>query len=449
MKNPKNYLYKIAILFIVIGSMTFLYCYGYYKIFDENSIPRNADSVIIIDVKNIQNHFVVSYLKKPSEWQWNKPKNQFEKLFDLNGFGIKKPDYFSFFHIEKQPITQWFVQLQIEDEATFEKTISEKEFHKTVLPNGMDSYYSKKLRLCIIKHANQILVANIPEKQKQIAIKTAEELFVKKHFLDTKRIEKTIDTDNAATFWIKKNNVLEKDGILNLKLEDDGIAIDGALRLKPKFKKEWRYSQNPNALLAFGFDFELIQKSNILKQHSAQINKLIGFELDSILVHQPSKTELVVNKIIEKKDSAITYDYDDDFNPIKKIMVNTSREPSFCFSIQTANSKKIFDYLKSQHAIDKNDVFVNFPLAKTKTTVQKDNFILEANPLKDQRFQISTPKIGYFFIHLDKLRANDWRFIVAKNKQLTLLKSFKFLTMELIRKNDSAYFKAHLKTKKT
>ena len=119
------------------------------------------------------------------------------------------------------------------------------------------------MRLFIIKHSNQILVSNISEKQKQIAVKVAEDLFLKKLFLDAKKIEKTIDTQNAVTFWIKKNSLLEEDGILNLKLEDHEITVDGQLQFKSKYKKESQFLQNPNALLSLGFDFEMIRNQNI------------------------------------------------------------------------------------------------------------------------------------------------------------------------------------------
>ena len=71
MKSLNSYFSKIAILLIAIGSMAFLYWYGYHKTFDEKYIPKNADAIAMVDVKNIRNYFVFSCLKNPSEWQWN------------------------------------------------------------------------------------------------------------------------------------------------------------------------------------------------------------------------------------------------------------------------------------------------------------------------------------------------------------------------------------------
>ncbi|HKO77498.1 MAG TPA: hypothetical protein VJU52_09785 [Flavobacterium sp.] len=447
MKSPKSYPYGIAILLIAIGSMAFLYRYGYHKAFDEKYIPKNTDLIAMVDVKNIRNYFIFSCLKNPSDCQWNSTDTEYRKRFELSNYGIKTPDYLAFFHIENQPISLWFVTLKIDDETIFEKAISKVHFRKDKLQNGMNAYYSNSLNLCIIKHSNQILVSNIPEKQKQIAVKVAEDLFLKKLFLDSKKAERTINTYNAVTFWIKKNNLLEEDGILNLKLEDHEITVDGQLQLKSKYKKESQFLQNSNALLSLGFDFEMIRDQDILKHNSDKINKMIGFDLDSILAHNPTKTELLLNEIVEKKDSAISYDYDDDFNPIKKVVVHTSREPSFYFSMQTANSKKVYNYLKAQNAIDNHQVFVNFPLATTKTSIRENVLTLEANPLKKLNLQPSDPKIGYLQMQFNKLHPEDWRFIISKNKNFSFLKSFESLEMNLSNENNAAHFRASLKTK--
>lgn len=446
MKSLNSYFSKIAILLIAIGSMAILYWFGYHKKFDRECIPQNADGIAMVDMKNIRNYFVFSCLKNPSECQWSNKDSAFKERFNLSNYGIKMSDYLAFFHIENQPISQWFVSAEIENETAFEKTMNKAHFRKAKLQNGMVAYYSNSMNLCAVKRSSQILISNISEQQKHIAVNIAEDLFLKKLFLNAKQIEKTIGTQNAVTFWIKKNSLLEEDGILNLKLENNKITVDGQLKLK--YKKESQFLQNPNALFSLGFDFKMIQNQNLIKCHSAKINKIIGFNLDSILANNPTKTEILLNGIVEKKDSAISYDYDDDFNPIKKVVVHTNREPSFYFSMQTENSKKVFNYLKTQNAIDNRNVFVNFPLATTKTSIQNNALTLEANPLKNRISKPSSSKIGYLQIHFNKLLPKDWLYIIAKNKNFKFLKPFESFEMELSKKNNVGHFRVDLKTTK-
>lgn len=445
MKGIKSYLVKIILLLIALGCITTLYWFGCHKNYDEKSIPKNADAIVMVDVKNIRNYLIFSYLKKPSQWRLG--TNELTDKFDFSNFGVETPDYLAFFHLENQSVNQWFTDLKIKNETNFEKAIIKERFRKTVLKNGMNAYYSELLGVFIIKHSTQILCSVIPKEQKEIAVKAAEDLFLKHSFLDIQKTEKTIGTSNAITIWIKKNYLLQEDAILNLNLKDQEIIAEGQLKWQHKFMKPTLFSQNNNALLSLGFNFGMIRNQDILEKHSVQINKVIGFDLDSILVHNPAKTELLFNGIVEKKNSAISYDYDDDFNPIKKIVVHTSREPSFSFSIQTENSKKVYRYLKAQKAIDNHQVFVNFPLAQTKSSVRNNTLSLEANLPKQRTSTSLSSKMAYLHFNFNKLQAKDWHYIIARNKNIQLLKPFKTLTIDLTQENGVGYFRASLQTK--
>jgi hypothetical protein len=449
MKFHKSIFSKIVILLIVLGSMTIFYWYGYPKEFDAKCIPRNTNGIIMVDLKNIRNYFIFSCLKNPSLCPFfSKEKKKENTLFNFSDFGIVTPNYLAFFQLENQPISQWHIALNIENGTLFETAIIKANFSKEKLKNGMYFYYSKTVGLSIIKHTNQILVSKMTEKQKGIAINTANTLFVKKLFLDNKKITNTIDTPNAITIWIKKNSFLEEDGIVNITLEGQKIIAEGQLKLDSKYKKQTRFSQNTDALMSLGFDFGMIQNQKIITGNSDKINKIMGFNIDSILAYKPSKTELFIYQMIEKKDSAISYDYDDDFNLVKKITVHTNREPSFYFSIQSKNSQKVYNYLKTQKTIDNHSVFLNFPLATTKAYVKNNTLAFEANPSKQSILKASEPKIGYLLLNFKKLESKDWKSIIGKNKNFELLKSFENFEINLKQENNIGHFQAELTTKK-
>lgn len=447
MKRIQNYSLKIAILLIVIGSMAFLYWYGFHKQFDEKSIPKNADGIVIVDIKNTRNHFIFSCLKNPSQWGFCRKNSKTKKRFDFSNYGLQTPDYLSFFHIENQPLTQWCLVAKIENETKFAKALTDSHFVKTKLENSFIGYYSKTNQAYIILYANTILYCTNASKDQKNYIQIAEDLFIKNSYFDSKKIENPIESSNAVTIWIKKNNLLNENAIINVLLKENEISAEGQINLKSKFRKTASFIQNSNALLSLGFNFDLIRDQDLIKLNQAKISKMIGFELDTILIHHPTQTELIFNNIIEKKDSAITYDYDDDFNPIKKIVVHSTREPSFYFSMQTDNSAKTYDYLKKQNAIDDHQIFVNFPLAKTKTFVKNNSLIFEANLPKNQSSKSTKSKIGYIQINFAKIQPKDWRFIIVKNKNFEFLKAFGTFEINLTQQNNSVFFQANLKAK--
>jgi len=447
MKPLKRSFSSIAILLITLGSMAILFWLGFYKNFDAEIIPQNTDGIVIIDVKNIRNHGIVTYLKSPSHWPFFSNEKKKKSFIDFSEYKIETPYYLAIFHLKNQPISQWHSVAKLENETEFEKAILKEHFKKEKLKNGMSSYFSKSLGIYIIKHSNQILISKIDDTQKAIAVKTAEELFLKKHFLDANTLQNIIDTPSAITFWIKKNAFLEKDALVTVNFKGQDIIAEGLLQLNPKYKKTTLFTQNPSAVLSLGFDFEMIRSQTIFKNHLVQINKLVGFDIDSIMVHHPSKTELIFNEMVEKTHSAISYDYDDDFNPIKKVVVHTSREPSFCFSVQTENSQKIYTYLKTKNAIDNHQFFVNFPLAPTQTSVKNNTLVFEANLPKTRKLKPLLSKIGYLRMNFNNLQPQDWRFIIGRNKNLELLKSFKTFKMDLNLEKNTGHFKAHMTAK--
>ena len=445
-KKKKNRSLKTAILLVTAGSMAFLYWYGFYKQFDNKIIPENADGIILIDVKNTRNHFAFSYLQNPSLWDVTLTDSKKSKSFDFSDLGIKTPDYLAFFHIQNLPLHQWCFIVTIDNETLFDKALIDKKFIRIKSHNSLTGYYSKTANTYLVRYKNQILYCSNALQYQKIYTQTAEDLFINHQYFDAEKIEKIIDNTNTVSIWIQKNQLLEEDAIVTISFEDDEITADGELNFKPKYRKTNQFIQNSDALLSLGFNFDILRDQSILKNHSAQINKMTGFDLDSLFIHHPTQTELVFYNIIEKKDSAITYDYDDDFNPVKKVIVHTNREPSFYFSIKTDDSKKVYDYLKTQKIIDEHEVFVNFPLATTKTSVKNNSLILEANTSKTNISKPVIPKIGYLEMNFKKFQTKDWNFLIAKNKKSALLKSFETFTINLTPKNDGVNFHASLKT---
>ena len=447
MKGIKNRSIKIAIFLVATGSMAFLYWYGFYKEFDNKIIPKNADGIIMIDVKNTRNHFIYSYLKNPSLWNLDTDSKK-SKRFDFSNFGIATPDYLALFHIQNLPLKQWCFVATIDNETQFNKVLIDRKFIKTKNDNSLIGYYSKAEMVYLIRYKNQILYCSNALEYQKIYTQIAADLFINHHYFDAEKIEKVIKSSNAVSIWIQKNQLLEEDAVLNISLKEDEIVANGKLNFKPKYRKTSEFVQNSKALLSLGFNYDMLRDLDILKNRSVQINKMIGFDLDSVIIHHPTQTELVFHNIIEKKDSAITYDYDDDFNPIKKVIVHTTREPSFYFSIKTDNSKKVYDYLKKEKVIDEHEVFVNFPLATTKTLITNNSLILQANYSKSFSPKSSLSKTGYLQMNFNQLQTNDWRFLIAKNKNFKLLKSFETFQMNLTPKNNLVHFHASLKTKK-
>lgn len=446
MKRKKPYILTIAILLIIIGCVAIVYWKGYNKQANKKNIPSNATAIVLIDIREIQNYFILSYLKNPSLWQFSINNSEKNQAYKFEDYGIEIPDYVSIFQLKDQTIDQWNFVAKIEDQTKFDTALQNFHFIKTESRGVLICYYSKDLEITIIRHENQILFSNNASKHHKISLDIAEDLFIKERYFDFKKIEQLINLKSGVAIWIQKNSLLEEESIITISLKANEITAEGKLNWKAKYRKNFAFVQNPNALFSIGFNFEMIQENNILNRNTEKINKIIGFKLDSIIALHPNKTELVLHSIIEKKDSAITYDYDDDFNPIKKVVVHSNREPSFRLSIQTDNAKKVYNYLQTQHAIDKSGIFINFPLATTQTTIENETVTLVANPFVNHS-TTATSQTGYLHLNFNAINPKEWRFLIAKNENLGFLQSFKYLKINITQENNFGHLQATLQTK--
>jgi hypothetical protein len=108
----------------------------------------------------------------------------------------------------------------------------------------------------------------------------------------------------------------------------------------------------------------------------------------------------------KKKDSAIIYDYDEDFNKIEKVTSHTRKEPSFSLEIASKSPEKIYSFLKSQNSINNDSVFVNFPFAKTKANFSENYFSLKANIFEKKQTNPTAKCIFYLSENLAKIEEN-------------------------------------------
>jgi hypothetical protein len=438
MKILKNkWFWIIGIILIGI-----VYWKGFYKSFDPSSVSKNADKILIVDMKNCRNAVLFHYLKNSSQWSFD-TRDSKKESFDVLDCGLEISDYLAFFHSKNQPENEISLVSKISDQAQFQETLLHFKFKKIGVNKSLTTYFSEEVKLFLVQFSDKVLVTNSEIKNQSLVIKTAEDLFLKKLFIDEEEIKNAINTNNEASVWLKKNSFLREDAFVDINLEEDKITADANLKIDKKLLVQQNFSENKNALLSVGFNPELFsyQKLNLTK-----INKAIGFDLDSILSKKPTKTELVLDGFITKEQTATSYDYDDDFNPIEKKIVTKSQEPSFVFEITCSQPEQIKKYLKSQKAINGEAVFVNFPFAKTIATSSETTFELGAN-ISKIKSKKSFKKIAYLNCNLNKIQKKESDYLANKIKYFKKLQHFSSLELSVSNEKNFAKMEFSLNTK--
>ncbi len=110
----------------------------------------------------------------------------------------------------------------------------------------------------------------------------------------------------------------------------------------------------------------------------ANISKAVNFNIDSLLLQSNHKYQLDVAGIYPRTDSAITYTYDDDFNPIEKVVVNKVEEPSFNFAVHGDSVSNIYNYWHKSGKLEKagdSNLFTPVPFVRSYCRVKNDQLL--------------------------------------------------------------------------
>ncbi|MEQ1553163.1 MAG: hypothetical protein ABL929_03235 [Ferruginibacter sp.] len=373
---------KNVMLFLLCSLLIFGYIKLFYKNYNENTVTKNADGIVVVDVKRIINSIIWEYITTPSLWKKpsSKPKTDAIIWKDM----VVLPDYIFAFHIPNQPINAWYSVLQIKNEMLFNKGIQQQQFIKV----DSNLYVSTKLGLQYYKNDNKILVAPLLVDIKNI-LSVANELFLKKQYKSKMDLENIIAKKSHVAAGFYNNIYFKDDAFFTLNFDKTNVKIEGVITPNKEYLlSEKNFNYNANNLLALGVTqphnsiYALL--SNNLKQN---ITKAINLNLDSLMLQSNNKYAVNIAGITTKTDSAISYTFDDDFNKVEKVIVNKVEEPSFNICIVGDSINNIYNNWVNNKKIEKTNaglLFTPIPFAKTYCTIKSINKLeLAANNYKE------------------------------------------------------------------
>jgi hypothetical protein len=353
----------------------------FYKTASERNIPANADVVMAIDVKKNTRTLLYYYITNPSQWSlgsvFSKQKDSLPDWKDA----VKIPDYIFIFHVKEQPLSALYCRLALKSESAFKKLMALFNFKETVNENRQTAYYNEQLQVGIIKKDDQLLLGTIAVNDKLLMDAVAYELFNKNKFIADNLLKDILAHSNHFTVWFNKNSFLEDAFILNGNLKNGQLNTTGLMQPSKKLPlNEASFEVPDSSLLNIGFTQPLPEVYNLLPAvFKTSISTAVNFNIDSLFIPQNKKYQLDITGIISKTDSAVSYSYDDDFNKIEKVVVNTIQEPVLTCTVFGEAPAQIFNYWKRNKNIEPGNagyLFTPIPFAKTYAAVLTDTLLL-------------------------------------------------------------------------
>lgn len=388
----------------------------FYKTFSKKDISANADMVVAIDVKKNIRTLLYYYITNPSQWGLNTIFKRHKDSLPQWKDAVKIPDYIFIFHVKEQPLSALYCSLILKNEEVFKKLLTLFNFKETIKENGQTAYYSYQLQIAIIKKDDQLLFGNVAAKDTSLIDAVAHGLFNKADFIADSLLANILAPDNHFTVWVNKNNFLKDAFILNGNFTNGQLQAEGLMQPSKQLElNQASFGIPDSSLLSIGFTQPLPEVYNLLPATlKTNISTAINFNIDSLFIQQNKKYLLDVTGIINKTDSAVSYNYDDDFNKIEKVVVNKVQEPVFACTVFGEAPAQLFNYWvknKNIEPVNAGYLFTPIPFAKTYTTVLKDTLLLSTNDYNKVNHNHSVTCIANLNICTSKLPPNAGNYL--------------------------------------
>lgn len=363
---------------IVLGVLLVFGWYKlYYKSWDNEGVPENADCIIALDVKRITNTLIWNFITTPSQWKssnWFSSDEEGKVSWDDM---ISLPDYVFIFHMPGEPDNAFYTVVEINDKGDFEKGLKQYGFEKT----AAGSFISRQTGIEFIQHGNKLLVGNATIADKAYIQQVAATLFTKKQQINKSSLEKTINEKSHVV--LNSTFINHTPVLLRGNFDKESFIFSIPLPVEKAFNivsDKFSYSDTSMLSLAFGQSIHDL-KSMLTDSSWQKISKAINFTVDSLLLPTNKYYQLDVTGIYPRTDSAISYTYDDNFNPIEKVTVNKVEEPVFNFTVTGENVINIYDYWSRNGQLEKNgdsSLFTPIPFAKSYCSLPSKNTLTVA-----------------------------------------------------------------------
>ncbi|WCC44780.1 hypothetical protein PJW08_14595 [Tenacibaculum finnmarkense] len=363
------------ILFVVFLLIITLFTFGYFKYYPrENTavkIPVSADVIIRVNLREIAYTMLKDVVKHPLIYLKSSKKNKQTKVGSL--FEQLKIPSDVFFYSNNDILKNTWVStvIEIKNKADLLSFFNQDKFVKKSLENAV--YFISKKTVYFINNNQLRIVFNIDEITK-VETKLKILLNTKEYLNDEDIIvQKLKNSKELIALSTKTNDFLE------LGIDENEISILGELSEKNTPFLSSENNINNGLLVTVSGKVKKSFLSDYLDKSSKdRFKKFTNLSIDSLQRHWNGEFNANLNAFIQRKDSVVTYQYDDDFNKIAKTTIKKTIVPDVNVSF---GGTTIFNYLSSKKALKningKKILLVN-PLFKTYAYQQEKSLFLSS-----------------------------------------------------------------------
>ena len=376
---------KYVFLVIIFLIATAIYVLLFQKDKTLKFIPKNADVVVLVDVKNVTRQYISALATHPAEWFKSDGKNK--DRISIHQSGVKIPDFIQVFHLKNTQFGDWYTILEIENKTKFVQFLKQNKFvkngEKLFLKNGL--FINIEGKTCIVGTSNA-------------AFENIRNAFLSKSEANILSADQFIKNSAGSISYISESKITN----FLINLNSDDIEIKSA-EFKDDFKSLISKLELANEFLSA----ELDEKN--VKNGLQFFNK----ELKDSLQISYFKTNAELEEV---NDTIISYGYDDNFNEIEKVSYQKIIQPNFIISLQSPNPDQTWKFFESKKWINNQYQFTAIPIQPNEIVEKGKEIVIQTtrNPVQLSQKQNE----NYIFIKNSKLLFSFFPQLNSNRKKL-------------------------------
>jgi len=376
---------KYFFLVIVFLIATAIYILLFQKDKILKFIPKNADVVVLVDVKNVRRQYISDLVTHPSQWFNSDGKNK--DRISIRQSGIKIPDFLQVFHLKNTQFGDWYTILEIEDKTRFVQFLKQNKFikngEKIFQKDGI--FINVEEKICIVGTSNA-------------SFENIRTIFLSDSKQNILSADQFIKNSAGSISYISESKITN----FLIHLNSDDIEVKSS-EAKYNFKSLISKIERKNQFLEAELD-----KKNV-KNGFQFFNK----ELKDSLQISYFKTNAELEEV---NDTIISYGYDDNFNEIEKVTYQKIIQPNFIISLQSPNPDQTWKFFESKKWINNQHQFTAIPIQPNQIVEKGKEIVIQTTRNTVQLSQKQNE--NYVFIKNSKLLLSFFPQLNSNRKKL-------------------------------
>ncbi|MDN5395087.1 MAG: hypothetical protein L0G39_00035 [Chryseobacterium sp.] len=375
---------KLIVPLILLLAAAFYFVF-FHKDKTLNLVPKDADVVVLIDVKKLTRQYLSNLIAHPSKWSGSKTKDK--KEISLKDSGIKIPDFLQIFHLKNTRFSEWYSVVELKDPQKFSAFLKSRQF----ISKGKNLFRRDQLFIKI-EGENGIIGTSA------LAFDPINKVLIQSSEKNTLNADQLISHSTGSISFISGQKIqnfsieLKADEIEIKNTADTGILASVISEV-----------QKRNHFLAIELDARNVKNyAHFLDKNlidSAQINYF--------------KTTADLEQV---NDTIISYGYDDNFNEIEKKTVQKIIQPNYIIDLQSQVPEKAWSYFQNKKWINTRNQFTAIPFQPNRIDKSNEGLVIQST-----RKPISLPLTlteNYIFIKNNPLLLSSLKTLTPAERKI-------------------------------